>query len=40
MPNYWNAAGQCFPLPEQALEPPDCWADEEPLDEEGSDDEI
>lgn len=28
MPNYWNAAGQCFPLPEQALEPPDCWGEE------------
>lgn len=25
MPEYWNAAGQHFPLPELPLEPPDCW---------------
>lgn len=29
MPNYWNAAGQCFPLPERPLEPPDCWGETE-----------
>ena len=22
---YYNGAGQCFPLPERPLEPPDCW---------------
>lgn len=25
---YYNAAGQCFPLPERPLEPPDCWGEE------------
>lgn len=27
---YYNTAGQRFILPERPLEPPDCWAEEEP----------
>lgn len=30
---YYNMAGQRFILPERQLEPPDCWAEEEPKDE-------
>lgn len=25
---YYNGAGQCFPLPERPLEPPDCREEE------------
>lgn len=34
MSYYYNAARQRFPLRERSLEPPDCWAEEEPEDEE------
>lgn len=42
MREYWNAAGQHFPLPERPLEPPDCWGPQftrgDEIDEENEED--